>query len=896
MSARLPIGETIDRAARRIARTPPDMVWIDEVTQALLGPAFVTAPATGGAELKLEVEADQARTLLGRPTLCVGRARELGLLEATFAECAEDRVARAVLITGEPGSGKSRLRYEILRRLRQIDDDVEIWIARGEAFSQSSAFSMLVQVLRRTAGMGDGEPLPVRREKLLRRLSQHMAPGDVARTADLLGELIGAPTPPAQAGPELAAARRDPVAMGERMRRAWEDFVAAECAARPVVVVLEDLHWGDLPTVNFVEAALRSAARAPLFVLALARPDVRSSFPRLLLWPELQEVRLSKLTRRACERLIHQVLGDDVPPTLIETMLDRADGNAFYLEELIRSAAERRGDAVPASVLSMVQSRLEALPSEARRALRAASVFGTVFWRGGVAALLRNERGDEQLEMLVQREIIAPVPESRFPGEAEYRFRHALLRDAAYAMLTDPDRVKAHRLAGAWLAAKGEGDAAVLAWHFEQGGAHAEAARHYKQAASDALRGNDLDAAIRRAKRGIACGAAGNVHTELCAVLLEAHGWRNEWISTAEHADEVFCREPPGSRVWSMAAVGKVLTAPILGRMDGLMAAMTALRWTEPNPDAVPEFVHALSATVLTLTLGGSHDLAASYLARMEAIADPLDAAHPVVAGWVHITRGFRLRQLEGDSYQSLRHMRRAEASFERGGTPQHVLWARVHIALDLCMLGDHEEAERALGPALHAPPGSGKTLVAAYGRQILSHILADRGDLEAARAEASALAAAERALGNRFFEAISRTTLAYVLLRLGDLRAGAIEAETAIDLLPLNPFDRAVAQVIRAGIWLGEGRAVEALRLSKEAHRQILRAPGYVEMLARWVHARALASTGDRTAAATEIMFARRILLDRAAAIEEPALRRCCLERAPTNVAVLALAAEWLD
>src|SRR5262249_38149600 len=154
--------------------------------------------------------------------------------------------------------------------------------------------------------------------------------------------------------------------------------------------------------------------------------------------------------------------------------------------------------------------------------------------------------------------------------------------------------------------------------------------------------------------------------------------------------------------------------------------------------------------------------------------------------------------------------------------------------------------------------------------------------DLAAARTEAASLVAAERGLGNRFFEAIGRTTLAYILWRLGDLQAASIEARTAIDLLPLNPFDRAVAQVVYAGIRLSEGRVAEALRFSKEAHRQILRAPGHAEMLARRVYASALAASGDRAAATTEIMFARRLLLDRAAAIEEPELRRCFLERAP--------------
>lgn len=895
MSARLPLGAIIDRAVERLSGTPSDAVWIDEVTQALLGPSFVTVPAKGGAQLTIEQDADHVRTVLGRPTSCVGRARELAFLETTFAECAEECVSRAVLLTGEPGSGKSRLRHELVRRLRQRSDDVEIWIARGEAISHKSAFSMLAQLLRRVSEIGDGEPLTAQREKLSRRVARHVPPAQVRRVAGFLGELIGAPAPADEVDPEMSAARGDPAIMGERMRRALEDFLVAECAARPVVLVLEDLHWGDMPTVSFIETALRSLVRAPLFVLALARPEVHDLFPRLRLWHELQEVRIPKLTRRAGEQLIRQVLGDEVPAARVERLLDHADGNAFYLEELIRAAADGRGDAVPESVVAMVQSRIEALAPEVRRMLRAASVFGTVFWRGGLAALLKDERLDVQLRMLIEREVISPMAEAKFPGEAEYRFRHALLCDVAYSMLTDADRAHAHKLAGSWLETTGERDAAVLARHFELGGAPARAALHYKRAAVDALRGNDLDAAIDRGERGLACGAAGDLRAELSTVLLEAHGWRNEWVSTATYADDVFQREPAGSRIWSMAVVGKVLTAPILGRMDGLMAAMTALKLVTPAPDAVPEFVDALSATVVTLTIAGAHDVAASYLGRMEEIAGPLDRAHPVAAGWVQLTRGYRIRQLEGDVYRSLLQMRAAVESFKRAGTPQHVVWAKVHMAIDYCVLGAYDSAKRCLAPALRHPSGSGKALVTSFGRQVLANVLGDRGDLDAARAEAEALVAAEQGLGNRYFEALSRTTLAYTLWRLGNLPGASCEALAAIALLPANPFDHAVAQIILAGIRLDEGHAPEALQLSQKPYREILRAPGHCEMLARLVHARALDGVGDRDAAATEISFARVLLFDRAASIEEPDLRRSFLERAPTNVGVLALADAWL-
>ena len=103
--------------------------------------------------------------------------------------------------------------------------------------------------------------------------------------------------------------------MGDQMRRAFEHFVATETAAQPVVIVLEDLHWGDLPSVKLVDAALRALTDRPLFVLALARPEVHELFPRL--WAErgAHELRLDELTKKGSERLVRGVLGDDARPT-----------------------------------------------------------------------------------------------------------------------------------------------------------------------------------------------------------------------------------------------------------------------------------------------------------------------------------------------------------------------------------------------------------------------------------------------------------------------------------------------------------------------------------------------------------------------------------------------------
>jgi predicted ATPase len=161
------------------------------------------------------------------------------------------------------------------------------------------------------------------------------------------------------------------------------------------------------------------------------------------------------------------------------------------LEELIRAAAEGRHDETPQTILAMLQARVGQLPPSARQILRAASVFGETFWVGGVAALLQRSEDAElrgELASLIQRELLSPCSDSRYPKQEELRFRHTLMRDAAYSLLTEEDRVLGHRLAGAFLEAQEESESAVLAEHARRGQELPRAVRYYSRAAEEALR------------------------------------------------------------------------------------------------------------------------------------------------------------------------------------------------------------------------------------------------------------------------------------------------------------------------------------------------------------------------------------------------------------------------
>src|SRR5262249_40386849 len=143
----------------------------------------------------------------------------------------------------------------------------------------------------------------------------------------------------------------------------------------------------DAPTVRFLDAALRAHGEKPFMVLALARPEVHDRFPKLWASRHVHEIHLKELSPKAAEQLVRQVLGAASSDATVERVVALADGHAFYLEELIRAASRGTGEALPETVVAMVQARLLDLDGDARRLLRAASVLGEVFWKSAVEGL-----------------------------------------------------------------------------------------------------------------------------------------------------------------------------------------------------------------------------------------------------------------------------------------------------------------------------------------------------------------------------------------------------------------------------------------------------------------------------------------------------------------------------
>lgn len=529
----LPVGEVIDRAAEMLSRAR-GMIHVDEVSAGLLELRFDLDGEPGQRTLKAErSSAEPPRTLLGKPTPCVGRDRELSVLLGLMGEVVSDGVARVAQVTAAAGVGKSRLRHELCTRIARDHRDALLLVARAEAFRANASLDMIGQIVREGAGIGPDDDDATARARLAARAACVSALGrEPSEIAALLGEIASVHFDDA-ASPRLAAARRDNRVIGELMLDAWLTWLGAEVAQHPVVLVFEDLHWADGQTVRYVDMALREHAERPVFVLAVARPDVRERFPALWKDRAVQEIALPPLTARAAERLVRAAL-TSLPAPDVDRIVRQAEGNPLYIEEMVRAAASGATNDAPASVVAMMQSRLESFDASARRVMRAASVFGESFLVDDVCALVTDgEDVRAVVALLVDREVV-----SRRPHDGELAFRHALLREAAYAMFTPDDRERAHALAAQHLEARGDTEAVVLAEHYDLARDTEHAAIWYASAAREALRKNDFDAAIARANASLARGGTTESRATAVGARGKARACLGAWIDASRDLDE----------------------------------------------------------------------------------------------------------------------------------------------------------------------------------------------------------------------------------------------------------------------------------------------------------------------------------------------------------------------
>jgi class 3 adenylate cyclase/tetratricopeptide (TPR) repeat protein len=447
-------GDALNVAARLEKSAAPGQILVGPAVYAatkhaieykLIGDlalAGKSLPVAAHQPIRFLADIGEARGLGGLKAPLLGRDEEMLQVLDTAERIRQDRKAMLFTVLGAPGIGKSRLARDAGDRLTARG-----WqVLRGRClpYGEGITYWPVGEMVRQASGINS-------EMGVLQAIGQLVASSPEAAVSDRLAFAIGL--------------TRDSPVTGSGVDReiawAFRRWVQAQAARLPLLLVFEDIHWAEPAMLDLIEYLVTWSGEAPVFILCLARPELVDKRPG---WGagrfQSSRIMLEPLNRKESAALIGALLTvEGLPDRLRNEMLERADGNPLFVEELIRMLLDegtviRAGDRwtaaptvsevrVPTTVEALIRARLDTLPRLERSALQAGSVIGRIFDRPMLDGLLDDSKQlDAALENLILRDLVSEEP---LPGGlASYRFKHILVRDVAYATLPKVRRAALH--------------------------------------------------------------------------------------------------------------------------------------------------------------------------------------------------------------------------------------------------------------------------------------------------------------------------------------------------------------------------------------------------------------------------------------------------------------------
>ncbi len=488
-----PVGEVVDRAAALSREARPGAVLADVTTSELGRGRYEFLARDDGSAVVGEAMQGGRRGERAGGAPFVGRDSELAQVLGAFERSRTDGTPIMVSITGPPGIGKSRLRREVMGRIAAQADAPLVVLQRSEAYGQGHALGAAADVLRALITLPKGATSREAEQAIVSRLGAATRDELTAANRVLLARLLAN-----EALPEGL----DPRGSRDALWLAMTDLVLQVASDQAVAVLVEDLQWADPESIGWLDHLLGRASYKPLTLVACVRPEFWSEYPDRFTGRDHLRIELRPVSKRAARAIARAVLGDEIGEDVVERIAMQAGGLPLFAEELARLTAAGRATHGAPTIQAAIQASLDTLDEECRDALGRLSVFGLTCWDSALDAL-GMPGADGLMKSLVAAEVLVEQNVSRFPGTREWVFKHALVREVAYASLGDSERKELHALAAPWLALMGE-DAATVAGHYDLGGLHEIAADHWARAARRALSANALKDALSMADRALA--------------------------------------------------------------------------------------------------------------------------------------------------------------------------------------------------------------------------------------------------------------------------------------------------------------------------------------------------------------------------------------------------------
>jgi class 3 adenylate cyclase len=502
------VGDVLNTASRLQNHAPVDGIVVGEETHACTRDSvqYEEIPAFNAKGKAEPVRAWRAVAALHPPrdreqsgVPLVARERELRMLRESWDRVVHDRALQLVTVFGPSGIGKTRLGAEFLTLVSETGGRA----VRGRSlpYRDSGPYGAFATQVKQIVGIFENDPPAVATEKLGKAVVELVGPGTASNVTRDLSLLLG-----------YDAAE---VADRESLFFSVRCFLDAVAAKQPLLLVFEDLHWADPALLDLIELLAGRLRDAPVFLLALARPellDVRERWGSGL--PSYLALSLEPLAEADARRLAGFFLG-----SFAGSQRDRqaaeiaatAEGNPLFLEQLAATVNEQSvtpRTALPTNIRGIVTARLDALPPEERAVLVDAAVVGRVFWRGALAASWDAEALSRLLPALEGRDLIHRELQSMIDGEQQYAFKHGMIRDVAYETLPRKRRAERHASVAQYFEEReltGTEAVAAMARHWRDAGRPDRAVDYLVAAAGQAERGWAKDSAALFYGEALSC-------------------------------------------------------------------------------------------------------------------------------------------------------------------------------------------------------------------------------------------------------------------------------------------------------------------------------------------------------------------------------------------------------